>query len=428
MRKDKRVKYRTPKGVQDILPPEVSVWQKIENVARRVFSVYGYQEIRPPIIEFTELFVRGIGEETDIVEKEMYTFQDRAGRSITLRPEGTASVVRAYIQHHLYNLPSPQRFYYMGPMFRYERPQKGRYRQFHQIGVECFGEDTPRVDAELMHMLFRYLEAIGLRDLSFEINSIGCRQCRPRYREKLLQFLSSKREQLCTDCLRRYSRNPLRVLDCKVPECIEATKGAPAVTEYLCANCQEHFGSLKRYLEQLGLTFRVNPRMVRGLDYYTRTTFEVLSSELGAQNAVAAGGRYDDLVEEFGGPPTPAIGFAVGVERLATLIMERADTEGPRLFGYFATLGERATEEAMGLASRLRDRGLWVEMNYRPEASLKSQLRKANRMKAMYVFILGEEEIQKGVIRYKRMDDGFQSEVKLSDFVAFITGSMVQES
>jgi len=414
------VKYRAPKGVQDIFPPEVYVWQEVEKKAKEVFSVYGYSEVRTPIIEFTEVFTRSIGEDTDIVEKEMYTFSDRAGRSITLRPEGTASVVRAYVQHHLYNLPSPQKFFYLGPMFRYERPQKGRYRQFHQIGAECFGEDDPRVDAELIEMLKRFLEEVGLSGLNFELNSIGCRKCRPEYRDVLIGFLAERVEHLCNDCIRRYRRNPLRVLDCKLEGCRKTTESAPQIPDYLCTECKEHFGALQQYLQRLNVSYTVNPRMVRGLDYYTRTTFEVTSESLGAQNAVAAGGRYDGLVEEFGGPSTPAIGFAVGMERLTTLLMEQREIQPPGLLGFFATMGEEAEEKAFFLVSELRKKGFWVEMDYRGK-SLKSQFRKADRLGSRYVFIIGEDEIQKGVIKYKRMSDGAQGEVPEEEFINFLT-------
>ncbi|MBS1233360.1 MAG: hisS, partial [Nitrospirae bacterium] len=295
------MKYTALKGVHDIFPPDVHTWQKVESVAKDVFTSYGFQELRAPVIESTDIFIRSIGETTDIVEKEMYTFTDKAGRHITLRPEGTAPVVRCFVEQHLYNLPSPQKFFYSGPMFRYERPQAGRFRQFYQIGAEAFGVAEPKIDAEILSMLKLFFERLGLKELNFEINSIGCRKCRPDYRTALLDFFSDRLEGFCPDCRRRYDQNPLRILDCKVDECIKLREGAPRVTDFLCAECREHFDALRSYAERLAIPCAINPEMVRGLDYYTRTTFEVTCKHLGAQNAVAAGGRYDLLVEDFGG-------------------------------------------------------------------------------------------------------------------------------
>ncbi len=406
------MKYRTIKGVQDILPPDVFLWQKVEAVARKIFSLYGYNEIRFPVIEFTGLFVRSIGETTDIVEKEMYTFEDRAGRSLTLRPEGTASAVRAYVQNHLHTRPAPQKFYYIGPMFRYERPQKGRFRQFHQIGVEAFGLDAPAIDAEVIDLLRTLLEGLGLSGLMFEVNSIGCEVCRPPYREKLVDFLSKEISSLCSDCRRRYLVNPLRVLDCKVPGCIEVRKRAPVITDNLCNACRGHFDAFLEHLGILGIPYCINPEMVRGLDYYTRTTFEVTSEHLGAQNSVAAGGRYDGLVKEFGGPETPAVGFALGMERLIALLKEKEDLKSPGPYVYFATIGEDAYKSAFRISGELRRQGIRVEMDY-SGASLKSQMRKADKLNSRYVFILGEDELLRGVIKYKRLQDGAEGETAI---------------
>ncbi len=413
------MKYRAIKGVQDILPPDVYLWQEVESAARRVFASFGYAEIRPPIMESTEVFTRSIGETTDIVEKEMYTFNDRAGRRITLRPEGTAPVVRAFVQNHLYKLPLPRKYYYIGPMFRYERPQKGRFRQFHQVGVEAFGEEDPRMDAEVLDMLRLFLEKTGVPALNFEVNSIGCDGCRPAYRRELLDFLSAEMGSLCSDCRRRYSVNPLRVLDCKAKGCEAIKERAPLITDYLCEGCRKHFDDLCRCLETLGIPFKVNPSMVRGLDYYTRTIFEVSSESLGAQSAVAAGGRYDRLVEEFGAPPVTGIGFAVGMERLITLIKDRHGIDEPTPRLYLAAIGEEAALASFRLASELRARDVWVELDY-SGASLKSQLRKAARFRAEYVFILGEDELSKGVVRYKRLSDGRQGEIGRDDVHAFL--------
>ena len=410
------------KGVQDIFPPDVHLWQKVESLSREVFSLYGFQEIKLPIIESTGLFVRSIGETSDIVEKEMYTFPDKAGRSITLRPEGTAPVVRAYIEHHLYNLPSPQKFFYSGPMFRYERPQKGRFRQFYQIGVEAFGAASPLLDAELLSMLKVLLERLGMKELNFEINSVGCGNCRPAYRAALRDFFSGKLDSLCPDCLRRYESNPLRILDCKVDRCIELRTGAPLITDFLCSDCKDHFEKVLSALGQLNISYTLNPNMVRGLDYYTRTTFEVTSEHLGSQKAVAAGGRYDRLVEEFGGPPTPGMGFAVGMERLTELLREIGGIVGPFPDVYIAPLGERAIKEGFLMAERLRAKGFWVESGY-DGSSLRSQLRKANRIASRFVIILGEDELSSGTAKWKNLGDGSQGDVEIQKVGEFLASS-----
>ncbi|HSK30294.1 MAG TPA: histidine--tRNA ligase, partial [Candidatus Limnocylindria bacterium] len=318
------MKITSIKGFADILPGEVELWQAVEETARRVFGAYNYAEIRIPVLEKTELFRRSIGETTDIVEKEMYTFEDRDGRSgdvadgtkLTLRPEGTAGVVRAYVESEMYKVEPMRKLYYMGPMFRRERPQKGRMRQFHQIGAEALGRGDAFIDAELLLLLGDFFGALGLTEPSLQINSLGCSECRPKYRETLLAFLREHYAELCGNCQRRIERNPLRALDCKVPSCIAATQRAPSILDSLCAACSEHFATVQRLLRETGVTFALNPRMVRGLDYYCRTTFEWTTTQLGSQSAVAAGGRYDGLVEQLGGPPIPGVGFALGVERL----------------------------------------------------------------------------------------------------------------
>lgn len=406
------------KGVEDILPPDTYLWQMLERKAGEVFGTYGFEEIRPPIIEQTELFVRSVGETTDIVEKEMYTFTDKGGRSVTLRPEGTAPVVRAFIEHHLYNtLPSPQKFYYAGPMFRYERPQKGRQRQFHQIGVEAFGTADPRMDAEVIAMLFLYLKECGFEGLRLELNSIGDEVCRPVYKEELREYFGPRMNELCPDCARRFEVNPLRILDCKAAACARLKEAAPRITDYLCPDCQTHFESLKDYLDMLQIPFTLDPLMVRGLDYYTRTTFEVTTERLGAQNAVAAGGRYDRLVEDFGGPPTPAIGFALGMERLTALLKGQAEVPRPELF--IAYIGPVAAREALKLALELRKGGIWVETGYEG-ASLKSQFRKADRLGARHVFIIGEEELGKGALKWKDLKEGISGEIERARAFSFL--------
>ncbi len=411
-------RFHALKGVEDILPPDTYLWRDIERKAMQAFGPCGFEEIKIPIIEHTELFLRSIGETTDIVEKEMYTFTDKGGRSVTLRPEGTAPVVRAYVEHNLATRPSPQKFFYRGPMFRYERPQKGRQRQFYQIGVEAFGVAEPGIDAEVIAMLIDFLEKAGLSSsLSLELNSIGCDVCRPDYKAKLREYFGGRLSELCPDCARRFEQNPLRILDCKVERCAALKQDAPLITDSLCEACRTHFDELKNLLGNLGIDYKLNPRMVRGLDYYTRTTFEVTTNLLGAQNAVAAGGRYDKLVEEFGGPPTPAIGFAAGTERLAALLQSTLKAPSPSLF--IATLGAEASREALKMAVSLRRKGIWTEIGY-GGASLKSQLRKADRTGAVYVFIIGEDELRERKAKWKNLKDGSSGEVRLEDAEGFI--------
>ena len=404
------------KGMNDILPGTVEVWQFLENGAREVFTAYGFSEIRTPVVEKTELFCRSIGETTDIVEKEMYTFPDKGGHSLTLRPEGTAPVMRSFIQQRLYQQDAVSKLYYLGPMFRYERPQKGRYRQFHQIGAEVIGVEDPKIDAQVLAMLQTYFTRIGIADVSLEINSLGCPDCRPGYRQALIAFLETHLEQLCADCQRRYRVNPLRVLDCKASGCREATAAAPAMIDALCPACRDHFGRVKGFLEELGIPFRVNARMVRGLDYYVRTTFEVVTDRLGSQNAVAAGGRYDGLVESLGGPALPGIGFAIGLERLALMVEnERAPALRPQVF--FAALGEAAADRVFLLMAQLQARGVRADMDFQGK-SLKAQLRRANKLRTEYVLILGDDELASGQARLKRMDDGSESPIRLSELTA----------
>jgi len=414
------VRYSALKGVHDILPPEVFTWQAIESTAREVFSRYGYQEIRTPVIEQTAIFERGIGETTDIVEKEMYTFPDRAGRSVTLRPEGTASVVRAYVENHLHRLPPPQKYFYSGPMFRYERPQKGRFRQFYQIGVEAFGLTAPEMDAEMISMVRVFIGMLGLSDLSFELNSIGCEICRPSFTQALVGFFSGKLTELCPDCRKRYEVNPLRILDCKVDRCTEMRHGSPKVSDFLCGECTRHFGDVLSRLDALHIPYVINTNLVRGLDYYTRTTFEVTCERLGSQKAVVAGGRYNRLVEEFGGPPTPAIGLAVGMERLAALMREDAWTASPSPDFFIAALGGRAIEEGLIIAEKLRARGLRIEAAY-DGSSLKSQLRRADRLAARYALLIGDDELGSGRVKWRNLRDGSQGEAELGGLDGFVS-------
>ncbi|HEX8960572.1 MAG TPA: histidine--tRNA ligase [Geobacteraceae bacterium] len=399
------------KGFNDILPGEVEKWQHIEATARRVFELYGFAEIRIPILEKTELFCRSIGDATDIVEKEMYSFVDKGENAVTMRPEGTASVMRSFIEHKLYAADPVAKLYYMGPMFRYERPQKGRYRQFHQIGCEVTGVTDPKVDAQVLTMLCHFFAELGLTEPSLQINSLGCPDCRPVYRQALKDFLRGKLDQLCDDCKRRFETNPLRALDCKSAGCKEATEGAPSVLDHLCKGCDDHFAAVRRYLESVGTAYSINPRMVRGLDYYTRTTFELVTGLLGAQSAVAAGGRYDGLIADLGGPQLPGIGFAMGVERVALLLAEEEFRKRPDLF--IAALGEEAQGEAFRLMTGLQRLGTSVEIDYEGK-SLKSQMRRSDKFRSRFTLIIGGNELAKGAAQLKNMDAGTQEEVALT--------------
>ena len=404
------------KGMNDILPGEVETWQFLEESARSIFKAFGYREIRVPVVERTELFCRSIGEATDIVEKEMYTFADKGGTSMTLRPEGTAPVIRAFIEHRLHTLDPVSKLYYLGPMFRHERPQKGRYRQFHQIGAEVIGIDDPKVDAQVLAMLSHFFAAVGITGVTLQINSLGCPECRPAYRQMLLAFLQDRLPHLCADCQRRAATNPLRALDCKVPGCQEATAGAPAVIDHLCSGCAGHFAAVAAHLDDLAVPCTVNPRMVRGLDYYTKTTFELITDRLGAQSAVAAGGRYDRLVADLGGPALPGIGFAMGVERLALLLGAREDA-APRPALFIATLGDDAERFGFRLLTRLQRQGQFAEMEYTGK-SLKAQLRRADKLGARQVLILGGDELARGVAQWRDMAAGTQEELPLAELDA----------
>jgi histidyl-tRNA synthetase len=398
------------KGFNDILPGEVEKWQHIEATARDVFSRYGFSEIRVPILEKTELFARSIGDVTDIVEKEMYSFIDKGDNRVTLRPEGTAGVIRSFIENKLYALDPVSKLYYMGPMFRYERPQKGRYRQFHQIGAEITGVADPKVDAQILTMIRHLFDELGITEPVLEINSLGCPECRPDYRELLKQFLRTKLNDLCEDCKRRLESNPLRALDCKVAGCKVATADAPEMLEYLCAPCADHFDATQQYLKLADTAYRINKRMVRGLDYYTRTTFELITGLLGSQSAVAAGGRYDGLISDLDGPSMPGIGFAMGVERVALLLEAEKYRTYPDIF--IVALGEDAQKKAFELLSRVQRLGLKAEIDYEGK-SMKSQMRRADKLSCRYTLIIGESEIASGKAPLKEMATGIQTEVLL---------------
>ncbi len=409
------MKVRRVRGTRDILPDRIRQWQYIEETAREVLENFGFQEIRTPLFEKTPLFSRSIGEATDIVVKEMYTFRDKKGRSLTLRPEGTAPIVRAYLENRL---PTPAKLYYLGPFYRYERPQAGRYREFYQIGAETIGSDSPASDAEIISLTMTLLKKLGLKDLVLQLNGAGCKRCQPDYKKVLKDYFREKLNSLCADCKRRYRKNPLRILDCKSKRCQRYLAQAPAISDYLCDECKKGLDEVKDYLDTLKIGYTINPRLVRGLDYYTRTAFEIISKGLGAQNAIAAGGRYDDLVEDLGGPSTPAVGVALGTDRLI-LALEREGVRPPIAEGidiYLASLGERANRRGFTLVQRLREKDLKVE-GVLSSKSLKSQLRRANRLGARYVLILGEEELTKRKAILKEMATGKQEEMPLKRIV-----------
>lgn len=395
------------KGTRDILPPSSAVWNQVETAARRVFHRFNYHEIRTPILEETALFARGVGEETDIVGKEMYTFDDRDGSSLCLRPENTASVIRAYIEHRLDQQPGLQKLYYMGPMFRRERPQKGRYRQFFQIGAEAIGSDSPAVDAEIIQLAVAILTEAGIERFELLLNSIGSKETRQRFNEVLRQELAAVKEQLCDDCQRRAESNPLRVLDCKVPQDQPIIDQLPSILDFLTPEDAEHFRRVREYLDDRSIAYTVRPRLVRGLDYYARTTFEITHGALGAQNAVLGGGRYDGLAETLGSKvPAPGIGFSIGEDRLVMTVEEGRKFPLPRLDVYLAPLGEAALRHAAGMAAELRHSGLSVEVG--TDRKLKRMLELANKLGARHTLILGDDEIQKQAYTLKEMESGEQ--------------------
>lgn len=407
------------RGFKDILPGEVELWQHIESTARTLFEDFGFKEIRIPIMEKTELFARSIGEDTDIVEKEMYTFPDRKGDLITLRPEATASICRSYIQHKMYADDPVKKFYTIGPMFRRERPQKGRYRQFYQINAEIFGVASPLADVELIFLLKTLFSRLSTGDVEAHINSLGCPECRPVFTSALTAYIASRTEALCSDCVRRKDRNPLRVLDCKVPACREAMAEAPSITDHLCPACAQHFEVVQASLDALGVAFVVDKRLVRGLDYYTRTTFEIQTRSLGAQSAVAGGGRYDGLVSMLGGPDTPATGFAIGFDRLAEVAgLDKGDyTRKPDL--YIAALDEESRAMAFEWFCALGTRGIQATMDFEGR-SLKSQMKRAGRCEARFTLIVGEDERSKGLAILRNMATREQVSIPLDNLVEHI--------
>jgi histidyl-tRNA synthetase len=407
--------YRAPRGTSDILPGEQPYWRFLEQKAAGICRLYGYERLDVPVFEDTGLFVRGIGDATDIVDKEMYTFEDRGGGSLTLRPEGTAPVCRAYLQHGMHSWPQPVKLYYIGSIFRYERPQAGRYRQHHQFGCEAIGDGDPALDAEVIDMAWQFFRSLNLHNLALQLNSIGCRKCRPGYIELLREYYGKYAADLCPDCRTRLRVNTLRLFDCKNESCQQVANAAPRSVDHLCPECEAQFGQVKRCLGLLGIRFNVNHRLVRGLDYYTRTVFEIQPDKEGSQNTLGGGGRYDDLIEELGGRPTPGVGFAAGIERII-LSLKRQNITAPALpFPqiFIASVGEDARDEAVKLAGDLRRSGLGV-IGAMGGRSLKAQLRQANNFGVRYTVIIGGEEVRAGTAILRDMTSSKQETVPLS--------------
>ena len=413
--------YQAPRGTQDILPEEQLYWRYVEKVIAEVTRLYGYQRIDSPTFEETGLFTRSAGEGTDLVDKEMYTFDDKGGKSMTLRPEGTASVCRAYIQHGMANLPQPVRLYYITPIFRYDRPQAGRFRQHYQFGCECIGEDDPAIDAEVIDLAWRFYKTLGLTKINLQLNSIGCRECRPAYLAALKKYYNQHIASLCADCKNRLEKNPLRLLDCKQPSCQNFAANAPRSVDALCPTCAGHFNNLQKYLKALAIPFIINDRLVRGLDYYTRTVFEVQPEEEGSQSAVGGGGRYDGLIEQLGGKPTPALGFGLGIDRIIlNLKKENVNIPAPPpLQAFIAFMGDPARDVSLKLAADLRLAGHSV-VAAAGNKSLKTQLRQANALGVCYTIIIGEDEVKAGTATLRNMADASQKTIALSDIITQI--------
>lgn len=412
---NKKSKCKAIRGMNDILPPETNRWHDLEKAAHKVFSTYGYEEIRTPIVEATDLFVRTVGESTAIVEKEMYSFKDRSGDPVALRPEGTASVVRSYIESGAAHTDPVCRYYYKGPMFRYERPQKGRQRQFHQIGLELLGVDSFLADVEAISTFVHLLDELKLKEITLEINSIGCEACRPAFQKDLIAYLKKHEKELCADCVKRIQRNPMRAFDCKNEKCHEPLKKAPLISKYWCQNCVDHFTGVKKGLKELKVPFVINEKMVRGLDYYIRTAFEFTTTKLGSQNAVAAGGRYDGLVRDLGGPNVPGVGYAIGVERLILLLDQtHGKPSSKKDLIYFAVMGENLAQKILDVIQILRRDGVRVEWDFGAK-SLKAQMRRADKLGAESVVIIGEDELAKGCVLVRDMRSKKQHEVSLKE-------------
>ena len=405
---------RAIKGTNDVLPEESHVWQFVERKMLSTAALYGFKEIRVPVFEHTEVFQRSVGDTTDVVQKEMYTFNDKGGRSITLRPELTAGVIRSVIENGLYNQSLPQKVCYIGGCYRYEKPQAGRLREFHQFGVECIGAAAPSADAEVISLANSVLKSIGLDKLSLEINSIGCPTCRAEYHKALKAYFESKKENLCDTCKERLDRNPMRILDCKSPVCSDIAKDAPVMLNYLCKDCANHFEAVKQGLNEMGIEYTVNPTIVRGLDYYTRTVFEFVSGDIGAQSTVCGGGRYDGLIEQMGAPATASLGFAMGIERLLLVLKSTGKEIGEKSISdiYIAPMGEKASIKALAICSALREKGISAQTDICGRG-LKAQMRYANKIGARFSVVLGDNELESGMIRIKNMETGEEKEIAI---------------
>ncbi len=410
-----------PRGTKDILPSQIENWLFIENNIRDICKRYCYEEIRTPIFEHTELFQRGIGEGTDVVDKEMYTFEDRGGRSITLRPENTASAVRAYLQNKLFADKSLVKLFYIGSMFRYDRPQAGRLREFHQFGVEALGEQNPAVDAEVILLAVDFLSSLGLNDLNLKINTVGCPKCRPIYRQKLQHFFSDKLDSLCHDCQSRFDKNPMRILDCKNDSDKDFMQDAPKIKDCLCDDCREHFESVQKFLKSAQINFVIDDKLVRGLDYYTKTAFEIQYLPLGAQSAVAGGGRYDGLIEEIGGNPTPAVGFAAGIERIlvALELQKLLPSIKNQIDAFIVAVGDEAEKFAFELLTKLRRNNLTASMDF-AKRSLKAQMKQAGKSDSKFALIIGEDEIKNNTVTVKNLSSSEQQTISVDDVINFI--------
>ncbi|MBE7042755.1 MAG: histidine--tRNA ligase [Ruminococcaceae bacterium] len=411
-----------PKGTKDILPGEVHKWHYVEDKIKDICNRFGYRQLRTPVFEYTELFDRGIGDTTDVVQKEMYTFMDKGGRSITLRPEVTAAAVRAYLEHNLYAGPQPTKLYYEQSCYRYEKPQAGRLREFHQFGVEVFGSEEPCIDAEVISLVTVLLEELKISDIELNINSIGCPNCRKVYNQALTDYFNTRKDKLCGTCLERLEKNPLRILDCKSPVCHEIAKDAPVILDYICEECSSHFTALQEYLKGMGISYTINPYIVRGLDYYTKTVFEFVSTAIGSQGTVCGGGRYDGLVEELGGSPTPGVGFGLGLERLLMVLENQQNNALPEEtvpLLFIASIGKEAEQTAQTIVYQLRKAGIYCEKDALAR-SVKAQMKYANKIGAKYAVVLGDDEVAEQCVTVKEMETGEQTEMALQELKGFL--------